>query len=83
MIAKAFSLTKDEFNYLAPALHGKLYQSGDNYHFISHSIEELSDMLYRLKGHYDNFTEGLPNMVAYRCSKNGDLEPFRKAIINF
>lgn len=77
--AKSFQLTKEEFNYLLPVLKNKLHQSGNKYYFIANNIDDLSDMLNRLKGHYDNYDE-LKNMIDYHCSKNGSLNPFRKSI---
>ena len=77
--AKSFQLTKDEFNYLLPALRNKLHQSGNRCCFIANNIDDLTDMLNRLKGHYDNYDE-LKNMVAYYCSKNGSLNPFRESM---
>lgn len=77
--AKSFQLTKDEFNYLLPVLKNKLHQSGDRCYFIANNIDDLTDMLNRLKGHYDNYDE-LKNMVNYNCSKNGSLNPFRESM---
>lgn len=77
--AKSFQLTKSEFNYLLPVLKNKLHQSSDRYCFISDSIDELADMLNRLKGKYDCYDE-LKNMAAYHCSKNGNLNPFRESV---
>ncbi len=78
-LAKSFQLTKDEFNYLLPVLKNKLQQSEDRCYFIANNIDDLTDMLNRLKGHYDNYDE-LKNMVAYYCFKNGNLNPFRESI---
>jgi hypothetical protein len=77
--AKSFQLTKEEFNYLLPVLKNKLLQSGDKCYFIADNIDELSNMLNRLKGLYNNYDE-LKNMVAYNCSKNGNLNPFRESM---
>jgi predicted AAA+ superfamily ATPase len=77
--AKSFQLTKDEFNYLLPALRSKLKQSGDRCYIISDNIEDLEDILNRLKGLYDNYGD-LKNMVAYYCSKDGSLNPFRESV---
>ena len=77
--SKCFQLTKDEFNYLLPVLKNKLHQSGDRCYFISNNIDDLTDMLNRLKGLYDNYND-LKNMVAYHCSKNGSLNPFRESM---
>ena len=55
--AKSFQLTKDEFNYLLPALRNKLHQSGDRCYFISNNIDDLTDMLNRLKAHYNNYDD--------------------------
>ena len=77
--AKSFQLTKDEFNYLLPVLRSKLLQSGDRCYFISNNIDDLTDMLNRLKGLYDNYDD-LKNMVDYRCSINRSLNPFRTSI---
>lgn len=77
--AKSFQLTKDEFNYLLPVLKNKLRQSGDRCYFIANNIEDLTNMLNRLKGYYDNYDE-LKNMVGYNCSKNGSLNLFRESM---
>lgn len=77
--AKSFQLTKNEFNYLLPVLKNKLRQSGDICYFIANNIEDLTNMLNRLKGYYDNYDE-LKNMVSYNCSKNGNLNPFRESM---
>jgi hypothetical protein len=77
--AKSFQLTKDEFNYLLPMLRSELLQSGDRCYFISNNIDDLTDMLNRLKGLYDNYDD-LKNMVDYKCSVNGSLNPFRTSI---
>jgi hypothetical protein len=77
--AKSFQLTKGEFNYLLPVLRNKLHQSGDRCYFIADNIDALTDMLNRLKGHYDNYDE-LKNMIDYHCSKNGSLNPFRESM---
>ena len=77
--AKSFQLTKDEFNYLLPVLRNKLTRSGDRHYFIADNIDDLTDMLNRLKGHYDNYDE-LKNTVVYHCLKNGSLNPFRESM---
>ncbi len=77
--AKSFQLTKEEFNYLLPVLKDKLLVSGDRHYFISDNIDGLTDMLNRLKGLYDNYDE-LKNMVGYKCSVEGSLNPFRKSM---
>lgn len=74
--AKSYQLTKSEFNYLLPVLRKKLLQRGNECYFIADDIEDLTDMLNRLKGLYDNYDE-LKSMVAYKCSKDGNLKPFR------
>ena len=77
--AKSFQLTKDEFNYLLPVLRNKLLVLGDRYYFNSNNIDDLTDMLNRLKGLYDNYDE-LKNMVDYKCSVEGSLNSFRKSM---
>ena len=57
MYPKSFQLTKDEFNYLLPVLRNKLLVLGDRYYFNSNNIDDLTDMLNRLKGLYDNYDE--------------------------
>ena len=47
--AKSFQLTKDEFNYLLPVLKNKLHQSGDRCYFTANNIDDLRDILNRLK----------------------------------
>lgn len=76
--AKAFRLKEDEYNYLLPALRTKLIQRDGLkwFSFISDNLEDLEDMLNRLKGLYD-FYNDLPKMTIYNCSKNGSLFPFR------
>lgn len=77
--SKSYQLTKDEFNYLLSVLREKLLQSGDRFYFISDNIDDLTDMLNRLKGLYNNYDE-LKNMVAYKCSKEGSLNIFRDSM---
>ena len=77
--AKSFQLTEGEFNYLLPVLRSKLHHSGDKYYFIADNIEDLTDMLNRLKGHYNNYDD-IEGMVDYHCMKEGNLNPFRMAI---
>ena len=77
--AKSYQLTKDEFNYLLPVLRKKLLQRGDKCYFIADNIGDLTDMLNRLKGLYDNYDD-LKNMVEYKCSKEGSLKPFRDSV---
>jgi len=77
--AKSFRLTTDEFNYLLPVLKSKLHQSNNRCYFTSKNIDDLTDMLNRLKGLYDNYDE-LKNMVSYYCSINGSLQYFRKSM---
>lgn len=72
---KSYLLTEAEYNYLLPALKAKLSYMNNKHYFIG-SFEELSDMLNRLKGLYD-FYKDLNSMIAYHCSKFGNLEPFR------
>lgn len=76
--AKSFKLTKDEFNYLLPAIGRKyLLNSDDRYSFIANdSINDLEDMLNRLAGLYGYFNNISMNIV-YSCSKEGSLKRFR------
>lgn len=79
--AKSFKLTKEEYDYLLPVLQPKLLYRADGgveeYAFISDNIDCLEDMLLRLKGAYGCFNEGLPSMLVYKCSFNGELKLFR------
>ncbi len=75
--AKSYQLTKDEFNYLLPVLRKKLLQRVDRCYFIADNINDLTDMLNRLKGLYGYYEE-LKNMVVYKCSKEGSLNCFRE-----
>lgn len=77
--AQSFQLNKDEFNYLLPILKNKLHESSGRYFFISYNINDLTDMLNRLKGHYNNYDE-LKNMVDYKCSTMRSLNPFRESL---
>jgi len=72
--AKSYQLTKEEYNYLLPVLRNKLLYSNERYYFIGTS-DDLSDMLDRLKGWYDNYDE-LNSMIVYKCFKEGSLKPF-------
>ena len=75
----SIEITQSEFNYLLPPLRAKLHQSNNKYFFCSNNLEDTEDMLNRLKGLYDNYDE-LKSMVAYYCSKNRTLKPFRDSI---
>ena len=75
---KSYRLTKDEFNYLLPVLRNKLLTRLDSYFFCG-SSEELTDMLNRLKGLYDNYDE-LKNMISYKCFIQRHINPFRSSI---
>lgn len=78
--ANGFQLTKDEFNYLIPALGIKrLLASQGRYYLITSNIEELEDILMRLGGLYNNYND-LANMVSYYCSKERSLNPYRRSI---
>lgn len=82
--AKAFRLTTDEYNYLLPAMKHKLLQrcfaSDENEcSVIANGIDDVADILNRLKGLYDNYDE-LGNMIAYRCFVVGSFIPFRKSM---
>lgn len=72
-------MTKQEADYLKPALENKVSSVGDRCFFIAESLEDLTDMLNRLKGLYDNYGE-LRNMVDYHCSVLGSLNPFRDSV---
>jgi hypothetical protein len=58
---------------------GKMCCSGERFYVISLNIEDLTDILSRLKGFYDNY-EDLGDMVAYKCSKFGNIEVFRDSM---
>ena len=79
---KSYILTSKEYNYLlaVPNLGRKLHYVNERYYFIG-DTEDLSDMLDRLKGVYDNYNE-VTKMVVYRCSKEGSLEPFRSILLH-
>ena len=82
---RSFQLTKNEFDYVLPVyyssltLRKKLYQSSDRYYFIGDS-DDLEDLLYRLKGVYENDDDGLKNMVSYHCFVERSLNPFRESM---
>ena len=57
----------------------KLYESSDKYYFIGDG-DDLDDLLYRLKGVYENYNEGLKNMVSYHCFVKHSLNPFRESM---
>ena len=78
--ARSYQLIKEEFNYLLPVLRKKLYMSGDRFYFTANNIDDLTDMLNRLKGLYNNYDD-LKNMIAYKCSKEGSLNPFRISLL--
>jgi hypothetical protein len=79
--AKSFELTKDEFNYLLPVLRNKLIQSDDKYYIISNDINDLSDIINRLKGVYNPLFE-LNAMVVYKCSTLNNISFFRDTVNN-
>lgn len=74
--ALSYKITEAEFNYLLPVLRSNLSQSDSRFYFISYNIDELDDMLNRLKGLYDYYDE-LKAMLIYKCSFNRSLKPFR------
>jgi hypothetical protein len=76
--AKSYQLEREEYNYLLPVLKSKLLSRGDRFYFIG-SFEDLSDMLHRLKGLYDNYDES-KSMLSYNCFKESSLMPFRNEI---
>jgi hypothetical protein len=73
--SKSYQLIKNEYNYLLPVLRNKLSYSNGKYYFVG-SSDDLSDMLDRLKGLYDNYDE-LNRMITYECFKDGSLNQFR------
>jgi hypothetical protein len=75
--ARSFRLTTQEFNYLKSALGSKVNQYGDKAFFTAEDVDELADMLNRLKGLYDKYDE-LKSMVVYHCFVLGSLNPFRE-----
>jgi hypothetical protein len=75
---KSYKLTTEEYNYLLPVLRNKLLYSNEK-HYFTGNIEDLQDMLDRLKGLYDYYKD-LNSMTAYKCSMNGTLEPFRNEL---
>lgn len=74
---KSFQINKNEFNYLLPVLKNKLRQSGNRYYFISNNIDDLIEMLDRLKGYY-NYYDVIENMIIYNCIINSSLNSFRE-----
>jgi hypothetical protein len=76
--SKSYSLIKEEFNYLLPVLRNKLFNRGDRYYFNG-SSDDLTDMLNRLKGLYDNYDD-LKNMISYKCFIECSINPFRSSI---
>ena len=75
---KSYRLTKEEFNYLLAVLRSKLFNRGDRYYFNG-SSDDLTDMLNRLKGLYNNYDD-LKNMVSYKCFIQCSINPFRSSI---
>lgn len=76
--SKSYRLTKIEFDYLLPVLRNKLFNRGDRYYF-NDSMDDLTDMLNRLKGLYDNYDD-LKNMISYKCFIQCSINPFRSSI---
>lgn len=78
--AKSYQLTKREFDYLLPVLRKKLlYIPHNKYYVISDNIDDLKDILNRLKGLYDNYSD-LNSTIVYNCAKYGNLKPFRDSL---
>lgn len=75
--AKSFLLTSSEYGYLLPVLRPKLLNKSGKHYFISSTYEDLEDMLLRLKGLYDNFSESFNSMIVFECSQQCSLTPFR------
>lgn len=76
--SKSYQLTKEEYNYLLPVLRSKLLYRNERYYFIG-STDDLSDMLDRLKGVYDNYNE-INKTIIYQCFEQGNTNPFRDNI---
>jgi len=75
---KSYRLKKEEFDYLLPVLRKKLFNRRDRYYFNG-SSDDLTDMLNRLKGLYDNYDD-LKNMISYKCFIQCSINPFRSSI---
>ena len=80
---KCYRLTKDEYNYLLPVLRDKLLYKGEiDRHYFCGDGDELYDMLSRLKGLYNYFSD-YNAIINYKCFKIGSLEPFRDLMVAF
>lgn len=76
-----YRLTKEEYNYLLPVLKDKLLYKGktDKYYFCG-DLDDLKDMLSRLKGLYGCFSD-YNAIINYKCFKDDNLEPFRNLML--
>lgn len=77
---KSYKLTTEEFNYLLPVLRRSLLSREDGRHYFIGTVEDLEDMLNRLKGWYDYYTD-LDSTMIYKCSRDGNLDPFRQVVL--
>ena len=75
----SYKLTKDEYNYLLPAIgRNKVsYHGNTDEHFLIVDLDGLEDVLERLKGLYDYYRD-LPTMICYKCFKGKSLSTFRE-----
>jgi DNA-directed RNA polymerase subunit RPC12/RpoP len=77
--AKSYILTKEEYNYLLPALGRKMNTRNDRYCIIASSTDGLEDILNRLKGLQDNYNEDpISTAIIFECFKAGSIEAFRE-----
>jgi len=76
---KSYRLEKEEYDYLLPVLKSKLSVRGDKYYFIG-SSDDLYDMLSRLKGLYNDFSDVLNSTLVYKCFMEVSIKIFRNGI---
>lgn len=76
---RTYKLTKDEYNYLLPTIYNKYllsYPELETYYIFGLDLE---DILNRLKGLYNYYSE-LPSILSYKCFTKYSLKEFRDFI---
>lgn len=77
---RGYQLTKKEYEYLLPVYKKNLTDMNGRYYFTD-LANELSDVLNRLKGLYDNYNEKqVSHRIVQKCFKMNSIEPFRESM---
>lgn len=78
---KSYRLTKEEYNYLLPAISRNklLYRGNANDYSLIVDEDDLEDVLNRLQGFYGRF-DMLPIFLSYKCFRASNIDSFRRFV---